>query len=173
MLRGNTITKFYFEHNWSVKANMVSSRMKRQSDRRFFNQLECFDQIYNIDKTVNDGQENAKSMKVPVTKHFPVVIPTINQRECGDSENLGKMFKWNSDREMGNFVVIVEDRIQNAILTAIDSKFTPKIELAIRSINASSDEILPGSWRSQNVGFHRDFCRSWKRMRLEQCTTCV
>ena len=39
---------------------------------------------------------------------------------------------------MGNVVDTVEDRIQNAILTATDSIITPKLELAIRSINASS-----------------------------------
>ena len=39
---------------------------------------------------------------------------------------------------MGNIVDTVEDRIQNAILTATDNIVTPKIELAIRSINASS-----------------------------------
>ena len=38
---------------------------------------------------------------------------------------------------MSNIVDTVEDRIQNAILTAIDNIVTPKIELAIRSINAS------------------------------------
>ena len=39
---------------------------------------------------------------------------------------------------MGNIVDTVEDRIQNAILTGIDSINTPKIELAVRSVNASS-----------------------------------
>ena len=39
---------------------------------------------------------------------------------------------------MNNIVDTVEDRIQNAILTAIDSIVAPKIELAIRSIIASS-----------------------------------
>ena len=39
---------------------------------------------------------------------------------------------------MCNIVDTVEDRIQNAILTAIDNIVAPKIELAIRSINASS-----------------------------------
>ena len=33
---------------------------------------------------------------------------------------------------MGNIVDTVEDRIQNATLTAIDSYVTPEIELAIR-----------------------------------------
>ena len=41
------------------------------------------------------------------------------------------------DREMSNIVDTVEDRNQNSILTAIDNIVAPKIELAIRSINAS------------------------------------
>ena len=40
--------------------------------------------------------------------------------------------------ENSNFVNTVEDRIQNAILSAIDNIVAPKMELAIRSINASS-----------------------------------
>ena len=39
---------------------------------------------------------------------------------------------------MSKIVDTVEDRIENAILTAIDNIVAPKIELAIRSINASS-----------------------------------
>ena len=39
---------------------------------------------------------------------------------------------------MSNIVDTVEDKIQNAISTAIDNIFAPKIELAIRSRNASS-----------------------------------
>ena len=43
------------------------------------------------------------------------------------------------DRETGNIVDFVEDRIQNVILTAINSIITPKIELAIRLMNAYSE----------------------------------
>ena len=39
---------------------------------------------------------------------------------------------------MNNIVDTVEDRIQNAILTAIDNIVAPKNHLAIRSINAFS-----------------------------------
>ena len=42
------------------------------------------------------------------------------------------------DEEMGNFVEPVENRIQNSILTAIDYVVTPRIELAVRPINAFS-----------------------------------
>ena len=53
-------------------------------------------------------------------------------------KTLERCFIERIDREMSNIVDTVEDRIQNAILTAIDNFVAPKIELAIRSINASS-----------------------------------
>ena len=53
-------------------------------------------------------------------------------------QTLERFFFESVDREMGNIADTVEDRIQNAILTAIDNIFSPKVELAVRSINASS-----------------------------------
>ena len=53
-------------------------------------------------------------------------------------KTLERCFNERIDREMNNIVDTVEDRIQNAILAAIDNIVAPKIELAIRSINASS-----------------------------------
>ena len=56
----------------------------------------------------------------------------------GKLKTLEKCFNEKIDKEMGNIVDTVEDRIQNALLTAIDSIFILKIELAFRSMNASS-----------------------------------
>ena len=47
-------------------------------------------------------------------------------------ETLERCFNERIDREMNNIVDTVEDRIQNAILTAIDNIVAPKIELAVR-----------------------------------------
>ena len=55
-----------------------------------------------------------------------------------DVKTLERCFNERIDREMSNIVDTVEDKIQNAILTAIDKIVAPKNELAIRSINASS-----------------------------------
>ena len=49
-----------------------------------------------------------------------------------------RCFNERIDREMSSIVDTVEDRIQNAILTAIDNIVVPKIGIAIGSINASS-----------------------------------
>ena len=65
------------------------------------------------------------------------------------------------DREMNNIVDTVEDRIQNAILTAIDKIVTSKIELAIRSINSSSGRdvtsVSANSERRERVGIDASF----------------
>ena len=64
-------------------------------------------------------------------------------------------------REMISFVDTVEDRIQKAILTTIDNVVAPKIELAIRSINASSGRdvtsVLVNSERREHVGIDPPF----------------
>ena len=55
-------------------------------------------------------------------------------------KTLERCFMERIDREMDNIVNTVENRIRNAILTAIDNIVPPKTELAIRSINASSGQ---------------------------------
>ena len=52
-------------------------------------------------------------------------------------KSLERCFKERIDNKMGNFVDAVEDRIQNSILTAIESIIATKIESAVRSKNAS------------------------------------
>ena len=62
---------------------------------------------------------------------------------------------------MSNIVDTVEDRIQNAILTAIDNIVAPKIQLTIRSINASSGRDVTSvtaiSERGEHVGINASF----------------
>ena len=62
---------------------------------------------------------------------------------------------------MENIVETVEDRIQSAILTAIDNIVGPKIELAIGSINASSGRdvasMSANSERREHTGIDASF----------------
>ena len=53
-------------------------------------------------------------------------------------KTLERCFSEKFDREVSNIVDTVEDRILNANLTTTDNIVAPKIELAIRSINAPS-----------------------------------
>ena len=62
---------------------------------------------------------------------------TVNE-STANVKTLERCFNEEIDREVSNIIDTVEDMTQNAILTAIDNIIAPKIELAIRSINASS-----------------------------------
>ena len=67
---------------------------------------------------------------------------------------LERCFNERIDREMSNIVDTVEDKIQNAILTAIDNIVAPKIELAIISINASSGHSATSVNANSELGEH-------------------
>ena len=62
---------------------------------------------------------------------------------------------------MGNFVGTLEDRIQKAILLALDSNITSEIELAIRSEDASSGRnatsVTVNSERGDHIGITAPF----------------
>ena len=62
---------------------------------------------------------------------------------------------------MSNINDTVEDRIQNAILIAIDNIVAPKIELATRSINESfgrdAASVDANSERGEHVGINAFF----------------
>ena len=57
---------------------------------------------------------------------------------------------------MGKTVDTVKDKFQNAISTLIDSNITPKIEVAVRSLNASSGRdvmsVMASSERGETNG---------------------
>ena len=71
-------------------------------------------------------------------------------------QTLERFFNESIDREMSNFVDTVEDMIQNAISTAIDNIITPRVELAVRSINVSSRRdavsVTAISEREEHIG---------------------
>ena len=67
-------------------------------------------------------------------------------------KTLERCFNERIDTKMSHTFDTVEDRIQNAILTAIDNIVTPKIELAIRSKMHLLDGMRPACVQVQNVG---------------------
>ena len=76
-------------------------------------------------------------------------------------KTLERCFNERIDREMSNIVDTVEDRIQNAILTVIKNIVAPKIELAVRSLNASSGRdatsVSANLERRERVGINASF----------------
>ena len=106
---------------------------------------------------MSEKQENSMVDEGSVDQGFTVgnsdSNPTFNENLL-NVKTLERCFNERIDREMGNIVETVEDRIQNAILTVIDGIITPDIELAIRSINASSGQDAASATVNSERGEH-------------------
>ena len=143
---------------------MVSTRKKRQTNKRLLSQLDGFDQDTIIGNAVSERQENVVVNEGTNDQDFTVSNSSNNTAVNGGAmsvEALERCFNERIDREMSNIVDTVEDRIQNANLTAIENIVAPKIELAIRSINASSGRdvtsVTANSERGARVGINASF----------------
>ena len=143
---------------------MVSTRKKRQSNKRLLSQLDDFDQDMIIGNTASERQENVVVNEGTNDQDFTVGtsdVSTAMNKNAMTVKTLERCFNERIDREMNNIVDTVEDRIQNAILAAIDNIVAPKIELAIRSINASSGrDVASGcanSERRERTGINISF----------------
>ena len=143
---------------------MVSTRKKRQSNRRLLSQLDDFDQDMIIGNAASERQENTVVNAGTNDRDFTVDTSNDSSIVNGNAmsvKTLERCFNERIDREMSNIVDTVEDRIQNAILTAIENIVAPKIELAIRSINASSGRdatsVSANSERREHVGISTSF----------------
>ena len=143
---------------------MVSTRKKRHSNRKLLSQLHDFDQDMVIGNAASERQENVLVNEGANDRDFTVGISNINSvvnENAMNVKTLERCFNERIDREMSNIVDTVEDRMQNAILTAIDTIVAPKIELAISSINASSGRhatsVSANSERREHIGIDTSF----------------
>ena len=143
---------------------MFSTRTKRQSNKRLLSQLDDFDQDMIIGNAVSERQENAVVNEGTDDRDFTVGTSNNDSGINGNAmsvKTLERCFNERIDREMNNIVDTIEDRIQNAILTAIDNIIAPKIKLAIRSINASfgrdATNVSAKSERREHVGINASF----------------
>ena len=142
---------------------MVSTREKRQSNKRLLSQLNDFDRdmIFVFGNAVSERQENIMVNEGTNDKIFTVGTTNDSSIVNGNTmsvKTLERCFNERIDREMSNIVDTVEDRIQNGFLTAIDNIIAPKIELAIRSTNASSGRdatsVSTNSERGEHEGIN-------------------
>ena len=143
---------------------MVSTRKKRQPNKRLLSQLDDFDQDMIIGNASSTRQENIVVDEGTNGRDFTVGTSsnnTVTNEGVMNVKTLEKCFNERIDREMSNIVDTVEDRKQNAILTAIENIAAPKIELAIRSINASSGRdvtsVAANSERGEHIGIIGSF----------------
>ena len=136
---------------------MVSTRKKRQSNRRLLSQLDDFDEDMVSGNAASERQRNIVVSEGTNDRDFTVGTFSNNMASNESTVNvktLERCFNERIERELSNIVDTVENRIQNAILTAIDNIVAPKIELAIRSINASSGRDVTSVAANSECGEH-------------------
>ena len=143
---------------------MVSTRKNKQSKRRLLSQLDDFDQDIIIGNAASESQENIAVKKGNKNRDLTIDASSNNIATNESTVNVKTLERCSIekiDREMSNIVNTVEDRIQNAILTAFDDIVAPKSEWAIRSINASSGRdattVIANSERKEHVGIKASF----------------
>ena len=143
---------------------MVSNRKKRQSNRRLPSQLDDFEQDMVIGNAASERQEKIVVNEGTSDRDCTVATSSNNIAINERTEKMKTLERWFNeriDREMSNIVDTVEKRIQNASLTAIDNIVAPKIELAIRSVNASFGRdvtsVAANSQRGEQLGINASF----------------
>ena len=134
---------------------MVSTQKKRQQNRRLLSHLDHFDQNVLIGHAVSSGSQSVLVNNSPAGPDNTVnnndSIPTTIENTVSD-QILEICLPDRIDREMGDIADMVEDRIEDAILTMIDNIITPRIDLAVRLINAFSGRDAAKATANQNLG---------------------
>ena len=145
---------------------MISTHEKKQSKTRLLNQLDNFDRHSISGKSKRDRRENVTVIESTAYQEYTVDKSDSNKavkEKLVNVKTLEEGFNESIDKEMGNIVDRVENKIQNAILTAIDCNIAPKSDLAIRSINASSGPDAASVVASFEGGKHIGITASFEK----------
>ena len=143
---------------------MVFTRKKRQSSKRLLSQLDDFDQDMIIGNAASERQEIVEVNKGTNDQDFTISTSSNNTAVNASTvsvKTLKRCFNERIEREMSHIIDTVENTKQNAILTVIDKIVAPKIELVIKSVNASSGRdvtsVVANSERGEHVGINASF----------------
>ena len=115
---------------------MVPTRKKKSQQKRQFSQL---------DETFNDL---AIGNSVNVNVWDSEILEQQTDGQCNDSERVNNSLCQNQvmenkignqiTREVSSAVMTVENRLHDAILTAIDNVVIPRVEMAVKSTTSSA-----------------------------------
>ena len=117
---------------------MVAARKKRQQNKRLLSQLSESDTDFMIGR--NNHETHTESGTNTVEKNMTsnnANDPTQANSSQVDVHTLEKNIVGKVRSEVGNVMAMVQTRVQDAILTAMKSVMIPRVELAIKSVNAS------------------------------------
>ena len=130
----------------SVDVEMVSARKKKQQNNKLFSQLSEGDTDFVIGQSNHDVQnENVDDVAHRGTSPDNANHLTQVNYPRVDMNTVEENFVSKVRSEVDNVMTIVETRVKNAALTAMENLVIPRVELAMKSTNASSGRSVDGN----------------------------
>ena len=137
----------------AVDFKVASTREKKQQSKRLFSQLSEKDNGFMIGQSNQDEQtESRDNMKYRGISSDKISNPTQVNYPQVDVHTPEKNIVSKVRSEVDNMMTTVENRVQHAVLTAIENLVTLRMELVMKSANALSgrsvdDNVLePDHW---------------------------
>ena len=136
---------------------MVSTKKKKQQNKRRFSQLIERDTDFMIGQSNQDEQvEGIDNLICSGTSSNDASNPTQINYPQVDVQTAEESIVSKVGSEVDNVVTSVETRVQDAVVTAIENLVIPRVELAMKSANAYSERSVDGKILEPD---QRDFFR--------------
>ena len=125
---------------------MVSTRKKKQQNKKLFSQLSERDTDFMIEQSNQDEQtESRDNMICRCTSSDNISNPTQVNYPQVDMHTLEENIVSKVRSELDNLLTSVETIVQDTVLTAIKNLLIPIVELAMKSANAPSGRSVDGN----------------------------
>ena len=134
---------------------MVSTRKKKQQNKRPLSQLDESDTLFVIGQNNHAAQAGSKTNMVNIGSSSSNMKGPIQVNSSQvDMHTVEENFVSKVQSEVDNVMVTVEIRLQDAVLTAIESLVIPRVQLAMKSANVFSRQNVDGNMSEPD---QRDF----------------
>ena len=118
---------------------MVSTRKKKHQDERLLSQISESDADCMIGQSNYDTQADSTTNEVDGNTHLnDTNDPTRVRSSPADMHNFEKNTVIKVQSEVDDLIKTAGTRVQDAILSAMENSVIPRVELAIKSLIASS-----------------------------------
>ena len=149
--------------NSTADFNRVSTRKKKQENKRVLSQLSESDAEFLIRQTNREAQTENRSN----VADGDISLNNANSltQISGSQVDLYTLYKNIANKvrsEVDSVMTVVETRVQDAVLTAVENLPIPGVELAMKSVYASSERGWIVLYWTLTTGIFQDILKALK-----------
>ena len=137
---------------------MVSTRKKKQQNKRLFGQFNKFGADFMIKQNNHEAQVGTKTNVEDIGTSSNSMNGPI---QVNSSHTWGKNRYYNTEW-IGYVMTTVETEVQNAVLTVVEKLLIPRVEVAMKSANASSGRSVDVTYWNLTRGIFRPKSKAYK-----------